>query len=213
MKILSTNELYKLSTAELKELTAEQINIANQNIRELEDTGYATISQAYQRLSSKQGREKPSFSTNLEGLDRPSLVARYTASSSYNALRTANVFGTKETNVDIYMNMGYTKEQAEIMVKAIAKGEKIIDERGRGIDIKQFWKNYRELEETGLTGLYDSKLIQTKLRQYMEQTQDDTITNFKAWLDEEFERDKARENEQEQEENERLWGEEIEDEF
>lgn len=212
MNILSVNELYKLSLGELRDVTLQQIKIANENIKQLEESGYADLSQAYQQLARKQGRDKPSFSTNVEGLNKAQLVSKYVGSSSYNSLKTSNVYGTKETNIDIYVNMGYTREQAKQIVENMSKGN-YSTETTKGIDIRKFWKNYRELEQTGMVGSYGSTFIQSKLKIYMDQTQNDTISEFQEWLDKELEREQEQENIDEEEENERLWGEDIEDEF
>ena len=138
MNILSVNELYKLSLGELRDVTLQQIKIANENIKQLEESGYADLSQAYQQLARKQGRDKPSFSTNVEGLNKTQLVSKYVGSSSYNSLKTSNVFGTKETNVDIYVNMGYTREQAKQIVENMSKGN-YSTETTKGIDISCLW--------------------------------------------------------------------------
>lgn len=224
MRILSTNELYKLSTAELKEVTMEQIFIANKNIKELEVTGYASLSQAYQSLSRRQGREKPSFSTNLEGLDRPQLVARYTASSSYNSLRTASVFGTRDVNVEIYKNLGYDEEKAKEIVAFLADQEregKYESEDGTfegetiyGVDIRMFWKLYKRIEEgTELVKDYDSFFVQSKLWSYIEETGDYSIEGFTKWFEETTQKMDEERNRQEQEENERKWGNGMKNDF
>lgn len=197
MKILSVDELYKLNIVQLKELTLEQINIANTNIKELEQTGYASLSQAYHSLSKRQGKEQPSFSTNLEGLNYGQLVGRYVASSSYNSLRTANVFGTKEVNVELLRRMGIDKINAEKMVEDIALNEvqayhsekEIVDIKGKyGFDVREYWKIYRNYE-SDLSVIYGSTQAQEKLLEYVTthltgNTLDDfNLKDYQDWLE------------------------------
>ena len=220
MKILSIDELYKLNIVQLKELTLEQINVANQNIRELEQTGYASLSQAYQSLSKRQGKDKPSFSTNLEGLNYGQLVSRYVASSSYNALRTSNAFGTKEVNVDLLRRMGIDKEKAKKMVEDIALNEvrafhneeEIVNiKETYGFDVREYWKIYRNYE-SDLVVTYGSTQAQSKLLDYMTShknvntLEDFNLDDYNEWLEQVRLDEEKAENEREKQKENRDYG-------
>lgn len=223
MAILSVDELYKLNIVQLRQVTLEQINIANSNIKELENTGYAGLSQAYQSLSRKQGKDKPSFSTNIEGLNFGQLVSRYVASSSYNALRTANAFGTKEVNVELIRRMGIDKIIAEKMVNDIALNEintfhsekEIVDIQEKyGFDIREYWKIYRNYE-SDLAVTYGSTQAQEKLLDYVSKTPSHNnlgnfnLDDYNSWLQQKRIDDEKAENEREQIINKRKSGELI----
>ena len=224
MNILSTKDFYKLSLDEIKALVNEVNTLANNQIRELEQTGYSVISQAYLSLQHRQGRDKPFFSNDFEGLKKEQLYSRYVSSTSFLTLKTSNVEGTKDTNIDVYKNMGYSEEKAKEIVENIVKEEntgirtsnaetKSRSTYGADIDIKEFWKEYRRLDEEGLSATYGSTVLQSKLKTYMSQNEDYDSNNFKRWLEEKYVEEQQEEYEREEEENERLWGDEIEDEF
>ena len=224
MNILNTKDFYKLSLDEIKALVNQVNTQANIQIRELEETGYSVISQAYRTLQHRQGRDKPFFSTNLENLSKPQLYNRYVSSTSFLTLKTSNVEGTKDTNIDIYKNMGYSEEKAKEIVENIVREEnngirttnnetKVKANYGADIDIKEFWKEYRKLEEEGLTSTYGSTMLQSKLKTYMTQNEEYDRSAFERWLEEKDVEESELENELEEEENERLWGDDIEDEF
>ena len=227
MDILNTKDFNKLSMEEIKVLVNKVNTLANQQIKELEDTGYYALSQAYRSLQNRQGRDKPFFSTNLEGLTKGQLYNRYVASTSYLTLKTSNVEGTRDTNIDIYKNMGYSQEQATKIVDKLASeslGGDNIETPNKSsdntsndgyIDMRYFWKNYRHLEQLGYTQQYESNFLQAKLKTYMSQTgsNDIDIDDFNNFILSKYYEEKREEEEQEQEENERLWGENIEDEI
>lgn len=222
MKTYSVNDLYKMSLDDLKAVTKNQINIANQNIRELEETGYATLSQAYNSLAKKQGREKPSFSTNLDDLNKPQLVHRYVSATHYNSLRTANVFGTGETNREIYEKMGIEKEKAQQMINDIALNEirksrnesEIVNiKETYGIDVREFWETYRKYEESEKSKVanYGSTFVQEKLREYITRPLKNGVNfgRFNNFLEKEHNVKMEQENRQEQQSIADNFGEKI----
>ncbi len=228
MDMLNGKDFYNLPLDDIKVLVNKVSNQANQQIKELEDSGYFALSSAYRSLQSRQGKDNPSFSTNLEGLTKPQLYGRYVSAVNFMSLKTSNVEGTKETNVEIYKNMGYSKEKAEKIVEDIAMDEvrkfkdkpiwtdKQYDEFNDdyGFDIKEFWKNYHRMEQLGMSASYGSFFVQSKLKTYMVQKGNNVNADkFRDFLEEEYQRENEEDYREEQEENERLWGEDIEDDF
>lgn len=220
MNILSVNELYKLSLGELRDVTLQQIKIANENIKQLEESGYASLSQAYSSLAKRQGREKPSFSTNLEGLNHGQLVHRYVGASSYNSLKTSNVFGTKEVNIELLTRMGIDEIKAKKMTEDIALNEaqkhhnlqEIIDiKKEYGIDVREYWKIYRNYE-SDLSVIYGSTQAQEKLLDYVtaNKSQGDldnfNLEDYQRWLEQVRIDEEKAENERERLLNERKSG-------
>lgn len=225
MDFINGKDFNKMSLEDIKVLVNKVSSQANQQIKELEDTGYYTLSQAYRSLQGRQGKDNPSFSTNLEGLTKPQLYGRYVSAVNFMSLKTSNVEGTKETNIDIYKNMGYTEEQAEKIVENLAKDStnqynKNTDNSEStnayyDVDIRDFWKAYHRMEQIGIDKEYGSDFVMEKLKSYMSITgeREVNIDKFRNFMDEELERESEEINRQYEEENERLWGEDIEDEF
>ena len=227
MDFINGQDFYKMSLEDIKVLVNKVSSQANQQIKELEDTGYYTLSQAYKRLQSRQGKDRPSFSTNLEGLTKQQLYGKYVRAVDFMTLKTSNVEGTKEVNVEIYKNMGYSEEQAKEMIKDVIMDElrkfkknfntedSYVNFRQKyGFDIKEYWDFYRRIEETDVPVNYDSFQLQEKLKTYVVDTGDyENVSNFSKYVENEFNKEHQEEYEKQQEENERMWGEDIEDEF
>lgn len=225
MDMLNGKDFYNLPLDDIKVLVNKVSNQANQQIKELEDSGYFALSSAYRSLQSRQGKDNPSFSTNLEGLTKPQLYGRYVSAVNFMSLKTSNVEGTKETNVEIYKNMGYTEEQAEKIVEDLAKDStnqynKNTDNSEStnayyDVDMRDFWKAYKHMEQIGFDKKYGSDFLMEKLKTYMSISgeREVNIDKFRRFLDEEWEKERAEEEQKMAEENERLWGEDIEDDF
>lgn len=151
---ININDLYNMEVGQLRELVNNSVRLANQQISDLETSGYAKISQAYRTLALRQGRENPSFSIANDDLNKAQLVNKYISTQSYLKLKTSSVSGTRDVNEQILRESGATEEQIndffdEVEGKKSKTEDKKSSESSGGAyrNMSEFWRIYSKIRE------------------------------------------------------------------
>lgn len=153
---ISLNDLYKMTNKELLEVVRESNKNANNMIKQLESTGLSSLSLAYQSLSKKQGRERPSFEEGekLKSMTKQQLIGSYISSQSYSQLKTATAGGTVAMNKTVLSKLGidieeYVKNKTEYrLTKQEQENLGFLTDNVKEM-LNEFWKTYEKVKEGG----------------------------------------------------------------
>lgn len=163
---LTPKELGRMSTPELRKVTAALTKAANQKIRRLESAGVDEMSSAYQSVSARAGGK---FSTR--GKNRQQLLNTFKGSRAFLEMKTSTVRGTRAVKKAVYDRIGATFDMEDL-----EEGE--ID----GVNEKEFWRNYRKVEQRiGQMEKGGSTVLQRNLYRTMSgDTRSDIIAEINA---------------------------------